>query len=75
MQPSTTIRDRQSSVSRQRAVRRRDSVAPQARAGSLRTRVAEAFRRVAHGLEAKAAYASTVRFYRSGGWEWTRQLA
>lgn len=41
---------------------------------SLRARVAEAFRRMAHGARDKAAYAATVQFYRSGGQDWTRQL-
>lgn len=37
--------------------------------------IAEAFRRMARGADGKAAYASTVRFYRSGGQDWTKQLA
>ena len=41
---------------------------------NLRSSVANAFRRMAHGVEARVAYASTVWFYRSGGHEWTRQL-
>lgn len=40
-----------------------------------RKRVAEAFRRMARATDVKSAYASTVRFYRSGGKPWTRQLA
>ena len=32
-----------------------------------RRTVAAAFRRMARGIESKAAFASTVRFYRSGG--------
>jgi hypothetical protein len=40
----------------------------------IRMRVARAFRAMAHGVEDKSAYASTVRFYRSGGQEWTNQL-
>lgn len=40
----------------------------------LRARVVRAFRRMARGSAAKAAYAATVRFYRSGGQAWTRQL-
>ena len=43
-------------------------------ARALRARVAAAFRRMARGVEGKAAYASTVRFYRSGGQAWARQL-
>ena len=30
---------------------------------------------MARGTSDKAAYAATVRFYRSGGQAWTRQLA
>ena len=40
-----------------------------------RKRVAEAFRRMARAADGEAAYASTVRFYRSGGQPWTKQLA
>jgi hypothetical protein len=36
--------------------------------------VAAAFRRLANGVEAKTAYASTLRYYRSSGQEWTQQL-
>jgi hypothetical protein len=43
-------------------------------ARALRAKVAAAFRRMAQGVRRKAAYASTVRFYRSGGQAWTRQL-
>ena len=39
-----------------------------------RKQIAAAFRRLARGTKAKAAYASTVRFYRSGGQKWTRML-
>jgi hypothetical protein len=39
-----------------------------------RRAVAAAFRRMARGVEAKAAYANTVRFYRSSGQEWAQQL-
>ena len=39
-----------------------------------RTIVAAAFRRLANGVEAKTAYASTLRFYRSSGQEWAQQL-
>jgi hypothetical protein len=48
---------------------------PKTQARKIRTRVAAAFRRKARGVEAKAAYAASVRFYRSGGQPWTRQLA
>jgi hypothetical protein len=40
----------------------------------LRARVASAFREMASGMADKAAYASTVRFYRSSGQEWAKQL-
>ena len=36
--------------------------------------IAAAFRRMANGIEAKTAYAITVRFYRSSGQEWAQQL-
>jgi hypothetical protein len=39
-----------------------------------RTRVAKAFRAMAHGIEDKSAYASTVQFYRSSGQEWAKQF-
>ena len=39
-----------------------------------RARVAKAFRNMARGAADKTAYAATVRFYRSGGQAWTRQL-
>jgi hypothetical protein len=39
-----------------------------------RKAIAAAFRRMANGVEAKTAYASTVRFYRSSGQEWAQQL-
>ena len=38
-------------------------------------RIIRAFRRMAGGVKAKAAYAATVSFYRSSGHAWTRQLA
>jgi len=41
----------------------------------LRERVAGAFQRMAHGVNAPAAWASTVAFYRSGGQAWAKQLA
>jgi hypothetical protein len=40
-----------------------------------RKSIAAAFRRMARGAKAKAAYAAAVQFYRSGGQEWTKQLA
>ena len=40
----------------------------------IRARVVRAFRRMARGAADKAAYAATVRFYRSAGHAWTRQL-
>jgi hypothetical protein len=41
----------------------------------IRSRVARAFRAMAHGIESKSAYASTVQFYRSSRQQWTKQLA
>lgn len=41
---------------------------------SLRTRVAVAFRQMAHGVQDKAAHAGTVAFYRATGHAWTKQL-
>lgn len=41
---------------------------------SARNRVISAFRRMARAVRNKDAYASTVRFYRSGGRAWARQL-
>jgi hypothetical protein len=40
----------------------------------MKAKVVRAFRRMARGVSAKAAYASTIRFYRSGGQAWTKQL-
>jgi hypothetical protein len=40
-----------------------------------RKSIAVAFRRMARGTNAKEAYVAAVRFYRSGGKEWTKQLA
>jgi hypothetical protein len=39
-----------------------------------RKQIALAFRRMARGANAKAAYAAAVRFYRSSGKEWAKQL-
>jgi len=39
-----------------------------------RRAVAAAFRRMARGVEAKAAYQSTIRFYRASGREWAQKL-
>jgi hypothetical protein len=36
--------------------------------------IAAAFRRMANGVEAKTAYASTLRYYRASGQEWAQQL-
>lgn len=41
----------------------------------LRSRVATAFRRMAHGVRRKPAYAATVAFYRATGHAWTRAFA
>ena len=38
------------------------------------SRILRAFRRMARGVTAKTAYATTVRFYRSGGQPWTKHF-
>jgi hypothetical protein len=40
-----------------------------------RKAVAAAFRKMANGVENKAAYASTVEYYRSSKQEWAKSLA
>ena len=45
-----------------------------ARPRSLRARVATAFRELAHGIPGKAAWVSTIAFYRARGQAWSRQL-
>jgi hypothetical protein len=40
----------------------------------MRARVFKAFLRAARGAAEKAAYAATVRFYRSAGQAWAKQL-
>lgn len=50
------------------------SVRRTSRQPRLRARVVKAFRRMANGLDSKQAYASSVRFYRSSGKEWAKQL-
>jgi hypothetical protein len=72
MQSSTTIHGRKRSSARKHAHRPQNR---RASARSVRARVAEAFRRMANGIGDKTAYARTVQFYRSGGHEWTMQLA
>ena len=47
---------------------------PKKRSSTSRRRIAQAFRRMARGVDLKSAYASTVRFYRSGGHAWAKQL-
>ena len=42
---------------------------------ALRSRVAAAFRRMAQGARRKAAYGTTVAFYRATGHAWTKALA
>jgi hypothetical protein len=39
-----------------------------------RKAVAAAFRKMANGIEGKAAYASTVEYYRASGQEWAKHL-
>ena len=41
---------------------------------NIRKRIARAFRRLARGAADKTAYAATIRFYRSSGQAWTKQL-
>jgi hypothetical protein len=41
---------------------------------NIRKRIARAFRRLARGTAEKAAYAATIRFYRSSGQAWAKQL-
>ena len=41
----------------------------------LRSRVSAAFRKMAQGVQRKAAYASTVAFYKATGHAWTRSFA
>lgn len=41
---------------------------------SMRSRVATAFREMAHGVQDRAAYAATVAFFRATRHDWTRQL-
>ena len=36
--------------------------------------VAAAFRQMARGIQPKAAFASTVEYYRESGREWTKRL-
>jgi hypothetical protein len=74
MQPSTHILGRKSSA-RKHARRPQGRRARPVSARTTRARVAEAFRRMAHGVGDKAAYAAAVRFYRSGEQEWAKQLA
>jgi hypothetical protein len=72
MQSSTPIFGRTSNSARKhtRHAQNRRVLAPR----SPRAGVAEAFRRIANGVADKAAYASTVGFYRSGGHAWVKQL-
>lgn len=73
MQPTTTILERSRPVTRKHARRGRPA-ARKASPRNARAGVAAAFRRMARGVETRAAYAATVAFYRSGGQEWTKQL-
>ena len=75
METTTTIQGRASRAARRQARRPHSAgrrTATQAR--SLRARVARAFRELAHGVPGKAAWISTIAFYRSGGQAWTHQL-
>ena len=75
METTTTIQGRANRAARRQARRphtaaRRTATQPR----SLRARVAMAFRQLAHGVPGKAAWTSTIAFYRSGGQAWTKQL-
>ncbi|HET9734897.1 MAG TPA: hypothetical protein VFP62_06470 [Burkholderiales bacterium] len=75
METSITIQGRATRAARRQARRPHSAArrtATQAR--SLRARVATAFRELAHGVPGKAAWTSTIAFYRSGGQPWTSQL-
>jgi hypothetical protein len=48
---------------------------PQGSRRGLRSRVAAAFRRFAHGVDARTAIVRTFAFYRSSGKTWARALA
>ena len=39
-----------------------------------RRTVAAAFRRMANGMQDRAAYANTIGFYRASGKEWVKRL-
>ena len=41
---------------------------------TVRKAVAAAFRRMAHGVQQKPAYANTVAFYRASGQAWAKSL-
>ena len=75
MDTMTTIQGRATRVARRQA-RRAHATARRSsgQARGLRARVAAAFREMAHGSAAAAAWTSTKTFYRSGGQSWTRQL-
>ncbi len=50
---------------------RRSGTGPES---SLRARVAAAFRESGKGVDPKAAYEQTKKWFRSGGTEWARRL-
>jgi hypothetical protein len=75
METTMTTQGRATRAARRQARRphaaaRRTATQPR----SLRARVAVAFREIAHGVDGKAAWASTIAFFRSGGQAWSRQL-
>lgn len=75
METTITIQGRATRAARTQA--RRPHLAGRrtaTKARSLRARVATAFRELAHGVPSKAAWISTIAFYRSGGQAWSRQL-
>ena len=75
MDTMTTIQGRPQRATRRQARRthqaaRRNATQPR----SMRSRVATAFRDMAHGVQNNAAYAATVAFFRATRHDWTRQL-
>ena len=75
METTMTIQARVTRATRRQA-RRTHALARgiTARPRSMRARVATAFRELALGIPGKAAWASTIAYYRSGGQAWSRQL-
>lgn len=55
-------------------MRSTDTLPTRRAAARVRAGVNRAFRRMARGVAERMAYANTVRFYRSSGQAWTKQL-